>query len=312
MEARMNLSDHSWNTQQEKFVGLVCCANELGKCLLSPPTPSAQNNLQQLLAQLPQTLNVPPKTLKTITVTAFKKASQLSRAANIDPHYFAPNDEWEKLPLPKHMKEFIGDIYTVTTDEKGMKKFPKTAQNEEPAAATEDPSSTSNAQTDFKWLQDFSLKALSTSDPNQILQWAAKGLHSASQFERVVLTILSPESDFLEPRVGYGDKVMESLPLFRCSIKAKNLFAISCKGCEPVQVENLREELNAGRISQEFLQEWGEDACLLGPVFSKTKPVGLIIADKGISKQPITQSDYAFFVMVLAQLNTNLTRLAYS
>jgi hypothetical protein len=38
--------------------------------------------------------------------------------------------------------------------------------------------------------------------------------------------------------------------------------------------------------------------------------VGLIVADKGPSDQPIHQMDFANFSMVLAQVNVNLSRLS--
>ncbi len=93
-------------------------------------------------------------------------------------------------------------------------------------------------------------------------------------------------------------------------MKDHNFLTASLKGGEPVKVESLRAEMNAGRIPPEFIYQWGEGPCLLGPLSAKSKPVGVIVVDRGITGQPITEADYATFVMVLAQVNANLTRLA--
>ncbi|MEC4670965.1 MAG: hypothetical protein VST66_03675, partial [Nitrospirota bacterium] len=63
-------------------------------------------------------------------------------------------------------------------------------------------------------------------------------------------------------------------------------------------------------VPPEFIYQWGEGPCLLGPLYAKSRSVGVIVVDRGITGQPITQADFATFVMVLAQVNTNLTRLA--
>ena len=65
-----------------------------------------------------------------------------------------------------------------------------------------------------------------------------------------------------------------------------------------------------GNVSNEFLKQWGDTTCLFGPIFAKAKPLGVIIADRGVTNTPITDHDYSIFMMVLAQINMNLTRLA--
>ena len=311
IETEPNLSGQQWTTTKDRMTGLVCTANGLGNCLLSPPTPSVQTSLQELLDRFPQALNISPRTLKTITIKAFRKAAQLSSIVKIEKKYCVPHPDWETLDPANPMKDFIGEIWNATNAHQDVKPNAKTAGHEESAATISALDSITPTQTDIGWLQDFTLKAMNASDPNQILQWGTEGLYSAGKFERVVLTLFPPEQGVLEPRTGYGKSVKELLPLFRCSIKGKNLFANSCRGYVPVRVENLGEEQKAGRLPAKFIQQWGEGPCLLGPVFAKSKPIGLVIADKGISKQPITQADYASFAMVLSQININLARLAH-
>ncbi len=309
IESNPNLEEQRWNTPQDRLAGLVCTSNMLGNCLLSPPTPSVQATLQELLERVPQALNLSPKTLRTIMINAFKKASHLSSTMNIENKYCVPNSEWETLEPSNSLKNFVDEIWKATNTHQESKLQPKVSK--EKASTQHTTNLGSPSQDEFTWLQDFTLKALGTSDPNQILQWGTEGLYSTGNFDRVVLTLLSPEKGVLEPRTGYGEGVKEKLSHFRCSTKGQHLFAIAFRGCQPKRVENLEDEVKAGRLPKEFIQEWGNSPFLLGSVFAKSKPIGLVIADKGISQQPITPAEYATFAMVLSQINVNLARLVH-
>jgi hypothetical protein len=46
------------------------------------------------------------------------------------------------------------------------------------------------------------------------------------------------------------------------------------------------------------------------PLYAPNKPIGLILADKGSSVQPLTDKDFAVLSLVPSQTNANLARLA--
>ena len=115
IETKPNLSQQQWTTTHDRLTGLVCAANELGNCLLSPPTPSVQASLQELLARFPQALNISPQALKTLTIKAFLKADQLSGIMKIEKKYFVPHSDWGILdPAANPIKDFIGGIRNAT------------------------------------------------------------------------------------------------------------------------------------------------------------------------------------------------------
>lgn len=60
----------------------------------------------------------------------------------------------------------------------------------------------------------------------------------------------------------------------------------------------------------DFLQLWGNVPRLVGSLYAPNKPIGLILADKGSSVQPLTDKDFAVLSLVPSQTNANLARLA--
>jgi HD-like signal output (HDOD) protein len=130
IETKPNLSKQQWTTTQDRLTGLVCAANELGNCLLSPPTPCVQASLQELLARFPQALNISPQDLKTITIKAFLKADQLSVIMKIEKKYFVPNSDWEILDKAANpIKDFIGGIWHATNTYQGVNPNAKTVSS---------------------------------------------------------------------------------------------------------------------------------------------------------------------------------------
>ncbi len=310
IKANPHLDGKIWEHPQDKLVGIVYSANELGRCFLSSPSAFNQLSMRKLIEKIPQSLAIHPRHMKPIILNTFTKAAQFAHAVNIDQQYFLPNTQWALLPAPNPYQGLMAAIAKTAkaSKPKGAKfKAPTIGKNndlysEEPPPPT--------AQDPFTWLQEFSLKALTTGDANRILHLGAEGLHLAGQFERVVLILLSPETGMLEPRSGFGPKVKEKFSLFRCPMNSDHLFAAACQRYEPMKVNNLQAEVQMGRLSTEFLQQWGKSPCLLGSLMAKTKPVGVILADRGITHTPITENDYSTFMMVLAQINMNLSRLA--
>lgn len=321
IQATPHLDGRMLQQQDEKLVGIVYAANELGRCFLSQPTAFNQASLKKLFEKIPPALSIPPRNMKTIMVNTFSKVAQYADAVNIDKQYFLPNTQWGTLPPPNPYQTLMKDLAKVTSafNHQKPKSKPYASERETDheeggptggADRTREEAAVGHSERVFSWLQEFSLKALSTSDPNHILNLGAKGLHHAADFERVVLTVLSPDTGMLEPRIGHGPHVQEMFSLFRCPLKGYHLLAATCHRYEPLKVENLKAEVQMGRLSEEFLQRWGNTVCLFGPLFGKGKPVGVLVADRGITHTPITENDYSIFMIVLAQINMNLTRLS--
>jgi len=311
IKANPHLDGKIWEQPQDKLVGIVYSANELGRCFLSSPSAFNQSTMRKLIEKIPQSLAIHPRRMKPILLNTFTKAAQFAEAVNIDPKYFLPSTQWALLPAPNPYQGLMTDIAKAAKTIKSKRvKFTAPPISQDSALSPMETAPPSTTQDALTWLQEFSLMALTTGDANRILHLGAEGLHTAVQFERVVLILLSPETGMLEPRTGFGPRVKEQFSLFRCPLNSHHLLATACKRYEPMKVDNLQAEVQMGRLSPEFLQQWGKSTCLLGALKAKAKPVGVVLADRGIAHTPITESDYSTFMMVLAQINMNLSRLA--
>ncbi len=118
IETKPNLSTQQWSTTHDRLAGLVFVANKIVNCLLSPPAPSVQVSLEELLARLPKALNISPQDLTIIMIAAFQKSDQFSNILNIEQQYFAPHFAWKKLdriaiPLKDFIREILHPTHTV-------------------------------------------------------------------------------------------------------------------------------------------------------------------------------------------------------
>ncbi len=130
IETKPNLSTQQWSTTHDRLAGLVVVANKIVNCLLSPPAPSVQASLEELLARLPQALNISPQALQTITVTAFQKSDQFSNILNIEKQYFVPHFAWKKfdrIAIP--LKDFVREIWSDLDSYQSVKPTAKTVSS---------------------------------------------------------------------------------------------------------------------------------------------------------------------------------------
>ncbi len=66
----------------------------------------------------------------------------------------------------------------------------------------------------------------------------------------------------------------------------------------------------AERFSPQFIEQWGDGSCLIGPLYARSKPIGLIMVDHDKGGPSISPEDFSIFLLVLSHVNSNLARLA--
>lgn len=93
IKANPHLDGKIWEKPQDKLVGIVYSANELGRCFLSSPSPFNQLAMRKLIEKIPQSLAIHPRSMKSILLHTFTKAAQFAEAVNIDQQYFLPNTQ---------------------------------------------------------------------------------------------------------------------------------------------------------------------------------------------------------------------------
>jgi HD-like signal output (HDOD) protein len=310
LENQSDLRGSPLGTTQEQFKGLVCSANQLSHCLLDYPTIAQTATIETVLTRMSTAFRLPKGTIEKLTVQAFQKASHICQTVKIEEEYFLPKVNTATLfqSPPPHP---IFAIF-LNPENPEIDLTPPQLPHEPDINLKSSPTTLSQDayQSPWEFLQAFTLKALTLSNPNTIVKMGLEGLYRSRTFERVVLTMLSSTEDRLETRLSYGEKIKDLHGVFNCSRKDPCFLNAILLKSEPMKLESLEHEWKQHHSFSEFLKHWGTEPCLFGPLWAKNREVGIVIADGGLSGKEIEESDYAFFSMVLSQINANLSRLA--
>ena len=318
LEKQPILPNQRYKGKQNILEGLVYTANELSYCLLSHPSHQQEATFRDLTSKNLVALGLQYRPWENLTINAFTKASQYSDIVKIHPSYFFPNVDTENPETPSRIQELTKAIRKAATSKN--QEFPQQPAKSPPPEVS--PSSETPSQTDASsrhhtnspgdFLQHFALRALQIQEPNQLLNSAAEGLHTACGFHRVILMLVAPATGTLEVRICHGANVDSLSPLFRCAVKDMHFWTHILRQYQPLKLDSLQPQVESGQLSQDFVQTWGNGPCLVGPLFSPANPIGILIADRGRNKDaPLSTNDFATFALILSQINTNLARLAH-
>ena len=297
-------------SQQKKLESVVYAANELSQCLLCPPSSGRSTRYKQLLERMPGAFGLKYDTLEKVAINAFTKACQFSEMVKIDTLFFVPHhDPQRETPSPngqrlmKNIVEALSPLVEKSSSKVSTETVSAKPHPEEPVAQEESTPQTGTA------INEFTLKAIQVRDPNVLLNMAAQTLGTACGFERVVLALVAPSTSTLEGRIGHGTNVQSMLPHFKCSLKETHFLTQALHRYYPSRIDSLETEMEGG-INKEILTQWGNGPLFIGSLFSPTNPIGVIIADKGVRQQPLTDAHFATFSLILSVVNSNLARLS--
>ncbi len=292
-------------TDQEIMGGIVRGANELSYCLLNPSAQGQPEVLQSLIKQFLPPYGFTFDQLNEMVAKAFMQASEISSAINIDPHFLLPQASDTQQPI-QH-QELRRLTHTIDQALQLDEQSPKPDEpRDEPPAEKERPVLTSADHI----LLDFTLQAMKINDPSNLLTFATQTIFETYNFSRVILAFMVPGKNTLEAKIGYGEGSEICVSAFRCSITPGNFLNQVLEKFQPIRFASLAQESKPGEIPQEFLRLWGSHPGLAGPLYTPTKPIGLILADLGTAPSDQAQANFAAFSLVLAQTNANLARLA--
>ncbi len=310
METQGNLTGKPLNSTTEQFKGLVWSANQLSHCLLDHDTIAQTNRLNTVLTNMSTAFRLSQGTIEHLTVQAYQKASHICQTVKIEREYFLPKvnpTTFSQIPPPHHIFAMLLNPGNseVKLEPPRLPHEPETKPKSSPTILSRDA-----YQSPWEFLQIFTLKAETISNPNTILKMGLEGLYRSRAFERVVLTMLTATEDRLETRLSFGQKIKDLQGVFNCSRKDSCFLNAILLKSEPMKLESLEHNEKQHHSFSEFLEHWGTEPCVFGPLWAKNRGVGIVIADRGISRKEIEESDYAFFSMVLSQINANLSRLA--
>lgn len=289
---------------QRIMEGIVRAANELSYCLLNPSANGQEEILQGLIKQFLPPFGLSFTQLEQTVSKAFMQASEIASAINIDRQHFLPASDPEHTPIDnQQLTRLTQTIHQALHPEDSSPI--ETAKPAQRASLSHQSSPTSD-----RLLLDFTLQAMNISEPSNLLTFTTRTLYASYGFERVWLAFVVPGKNKLEAKIGYGPHSETIQRLFHCPLARGNFWDRLLNQFQPIRFVSLAKEGEAGGIPTDFLQSWGNQPGFAGTLYAPNKPIGLILVDRGFSGNPLTDTDFAAFALVLSQTNANLARLA--
>ena len=288
---------------QRIMESIVRAANELSYCLLNPSANGQEEVLQDIITHFLPPFGLSYTQLEQSVSKAFMLASEIATSINIDRQHFLPCSDHEDAPihnqelfrLTQTIRQAINpeDVFSIESSEMVLKKS----------------TSVHSSPNSNRLLLDFTLQALNIAEPSNLLTVVIRTLYGSFGFERVWLALVVPGKDKLEAKIGYGPNSEAIQAIFHCPIKKGNFWDRLIHQFQPMRFSSLIPEGACGGISADFLQCWGDQPGFVGTLYVPNKPIGIILVDRGLSGNTLTDTDFATFAMVLSQTNTNLARL---
>jgi HD-like signal output (HDOD) protein len=143
-------------------------------------------------------------------------------------------------------------------------------------------------------------------DINLLLEMVLEGIHRGIGMDRTVFSLLVTDKQSLKEKLSFGwrKEIYEHKLIFNILERPPNLFSHALTG---IQAFWAKPSVNAKLYSLRDINVIGENECFIMPILSNKVPIGLIYADRAITKQPLTDEDFSAFKYFSQQANIGLT-----
>lgn len=311
LERTPMLSPQRLETPQSQLEGIVYAANELARCLLLPASPQQAAYIETLIVTLAAAFDISRSQLIASAANAFRKAKEFSLLVNIPQWYFLPRPSTLAVTNSLYAQLTHAILETISPNQEPVATSLQTLTpptDRQRLSITE--TSLIESLPSASFLLDFTLKSLELHDPNALFTLAAEGLHRACGFSRVVLLLVVPSSGSLEARIGYGANIESLLPGLHCRLTNDHVLVRLLHQKQPAKITSLSAEDHGKTLPVDYRVAWGNGPCLVGPLRTPSRPIGLLLADHGPDTHHIADAELATFTLIVTQLNATLLQLA--
>ncbi|MFI3156863.1 MAG: HDOD domain-containing protein [Methylococcaceae bacterium] len=139
-----------------------------------------------------------------------------------------------------------------------------------------------------------------------LLKTILEGIHRGIGMDRTIFSMLVSDKQSLKERLSLGWRKdnYEYKVVFNISETPANLFFRVLSGTQAFWA---KPSDHAKLYTLRDINVIGKNECFMMPVFSNKTPIGLIYADRGMSKEPLTEEDFNAFKYFAQQANIGLT-----
>jgi HD-like signal output (HDOD) protein len=167
-------------------------------------------------------------------------------------------------------------------------------------------------QLQLKILREMATMIQEGVDANTLFQTVVEGVHRGAGFERVALCLIDPKSKLLQAKHVLGDDGSRWRETLRVSTQSDqdNVLAYVLHNRQLIWLKPGQRSAVHHLIDKPLQTLLATDNCVLMSLYANTRNIGVLLADRGLGGEPITQDQYDSFSHFASQANMGLAMLA--
>jgi HD-like signal output (HDOD) protein len=183
---------------------------------------------------------------------------------------------------------------------------------EDATVSNRPPAHRSDPQLQLKILREMATMIQEGVDANTLFQTVVEGVHRGAGFERVALCLIDPKSKLLQAKHVLGDDGSHWRETLRVSTRTEqdNLLAYVLHGRQLLWLKPGQRSPVHHLIDKTLQALLATDNCVITALYANTRNIGVLLADRGMGGEPITQEQYESFSHFSNQANMGLAMLA--
>lgn len=274
----------------DKLRVLAGFSNELCELIMNTPEAERAQALVKFGARYGESLAATPKQLATLMEKSLQDIAQFAAAVNVNlkqSQFARQATQWADAAAPPtqavvevegaEMDTHTALAATVLLEIGPVPERNVNADGSKPAATTEEIQSILTAG-----LKDISNSLIDDAiSVNDILQMILEAMYTGMSFSRVVLCIKDAKRNSMCGKFGLGENVQALLKSFQFSLDAPpDVFHAALKNNADILISDIDDAKIATRIPKWYREHVKASTFVIFPITVKTKPVGMIYADR--------------------------------
>lgn len=174
------------------------------------------------------------------------------------------------------------------------------------------PSHRADPQLQLKILREMASMIQEGVDANTLFQTVVEGVHRGVGFDRVALCLIDPKTKLLQAKHMLGEEAASWRETLRFTARSEqdNLMAHCMLTGETIWLRPNKISPLQHLIDKPLKALLATDNCVLAALCTNTRKIGVLVADRGLRGDAISQEQYESFCHFVRQANMGLAMLA--
>jgi hypothetical protein len=148
-------------------------------------------------------------------------------------------------------------------------------------------------------------------DVNSLFQTLIEGIHRGIGFERATICLLNPKEKILQPKYLLGDvEVWRERLKVPVRSEQDNLLAYCLLSRQMLFLQRNKSHGYAYLIDSKLAEIIDANNCILAALYAVNRPLGILMVDRGMDGENISQDQYESFCHFVQQANMGLALIS--